>query len=73
MTAMLELPGLKKSNIRIILHCCPYSGIRQLTISGRSRPSLPRGEGIYTVQERKFGDFSRTVPLPKDTKVSVLL
>ena len=71
MTAMLELPGLKKSDMRIVMNVCPYSRARQLTISGRSRSSLP--PGVYAVQERKFGDFSRVIPLPIDTKVSIPL
>ena len=69
MTVMLELPGLKKSDIHIVMNVCPYSRVRQLTISGRSRSPLP--PGVYQVQERKFGDFSRVVALPMDSKVSV--
>ena len=68
MTAMFELPGLKKHDMTITMHVCPFSGVRQLTIMGRSRPVLP--EGMYSVQERKFGDFYRTVVVPLHTKVS---
>ena len=71
MTVMLELPGLKKSDIRIVMNVCPYSRVRQLTISGRSRSPLPAG--TFTVQERKFGDFSRVVPVPSDTKVCTVV
>lgn len=71
MTAMMELPGVKKGDIRIVLNVCPYSGVRQLTITGRSRPALP--SGVYTVQERKFGSFVRSVPLPMHTKVRPLV
>ncbi|KAF7796160.1 hypothetical protein EIP86_007334 [Pleurotus ostreatoroseus] len=66
MTAMLELPGLKKGEIRILMNVCPFSGVRQLTISGRNRPSFP--SGLYTVRERKFGAFFRTIPVPMQTK-----
>ncbi|KAI0701998.1 hypothetical protein BC835DRAFT_1264152 [Cytidiella melzeri] len=66
MTAIFELPGLKKHDLAIKLHMCPYSHVQQLTVVGRSRPALP--EGVYTVQERKFGNFYRTVVVPLDTK-----
>ena len=71
MTAVFELPGLKKHDMTIRMQMCPYSGVRQLTVMGRSRPVLP--EGMYTVQERKFGDFYRTVVVPLNTKVRVRL
>ena len=67
MTAMLELPGLKKSDLKITMNRCPYSRLRQLTIRGRSRPVLPSNG--HTVQERKFGEFARTLVVPLDTKV----
>ncbi|KAH9939840.1 hypothetical protein B0H21DRAFT_29349 [Amylocystis lapponica] len=66
MTAMLELPGLKKSDLRLTLAVCPYSRVRQLTVSGTSRPTLPPHG--HTVQERKFGAFARTIVVPPDTK-----
>ncbi|KAI0088995.1 hypothetical protein BDY19DRAFT_947182 [Irpex rosettiformis] len=66
MTAVLELPGLKKHDLTIQMRMCPYSRVQQIIITGRSRPALP--QGIYTIQERKFGDFFRTVVVPVDTK-----
>lgn len=68
MTAVFELPGLKKHDLNIKMHVCPYSRVRQLLIMGRLQPTLP--VGIYTIQERKFGDFYRAVVVPLDTKVS---
>lgn len=70
MTAVFELPGLKKCDLTIRMQICPYSGVRQVTIMGRRRPLFP--QGVYTVQERKFGDFYRTVVVPLDTKVSIV-
>ena len=67
MTVMFELPGLKKSDLRMRLSVCPYSRVRQLTISGRSRPPLP--DSGFTMKERKYGDFVRTVILPFGTQV----
>ncbi|KAH8101889.1 hypothetical protein BXZ70DRAFT_1007128 [Cristinia sonorae] len=66
MTAMLELPGLKKSDLKISMSVCPYSRVRQVTISGRSFPRF--ADSGYTVKERRFGAFSRTVVVPPDTK-----
>ena len=68
MTAVFEVPGLKKRDLSIHMCLCPYSRVRQIIITGRSRPVLP--QGIYTVQERRFGDFYRTVVVPVNTKVS---
>ncbi|KDQ60016.1 hypothetical protein JAAARDRAFT_174038 [Jaapia argillacea MUCL 33604] len=66
MTAMFELPGVKKSDLRITLSMCPYSRVRQLTVSGKALPlSLAR---LFTVRERKYGEFSRTLVVPPDTK-----
>ena len=35
--AMLELPGLKKSDLKITLSRCPYTCVKQLTVSGKSK------------------------------------
>ncbi|KAL4251986.1 small heat shock protein (HSP20) family protein [Abortiporus biennis] len=67
MTAMFELPGMKKSDLKLTMSVCPYSRVRQLTISGQSHPILPNTSG-YTVQERKFGIFARTVVVPLETR-----
>lgn len=67
MTVMFELPGLKKTDLRMRLSVCPYSRVRQLTISGRCKPTLP--ETGFTLKERKFGDFIRTVVVPYNTQV----
>ncbi|CAL1708778.1 unnamed protein product [Somion occarium] len=66
MTVMFELPGLKKSDLKIRMSFCPYSHLRQLTISGRTHSTLP--DNGFSIKERKFGDFSRTVVVPPDTK-----
>jgi HSP20 family protein len=39
-----------------------------LIISGEANVSSERNEGDYTVSERKFGKFSRSVKLPKGVK-----
>ncbi|KAH7924383.1 hypothetical protein BV22DRAFT_1066924 [Leucogyrophana mollusca] len=66
LTAMLELPGLKKTDLSIVLSRCTFNRVKQVTVSGRSKPSFP--ESGYAVKERKFGDFHRTFVVPSETK-----
>jgi HSP20 family protein len=61
-TATLELPGMKKEDISIDVHD------DHLTVSGETGDSSERKEGDYTVRERRFGKFSRSVSLPKGVK-----
>ncbi len=70
MTVNMELPGVKKNDVRILMNVCPYTHVRQLTVAGQSHSVLPTGP--YTNQERRFGYFSRTVVVPVETKVSVM-
>lgn len=62
-TATFELPGLKKENVSIDVHN------NLLTISGESKISSEHEESGYAVRERRFGKFSRSVPLPDGVKV----
>ncbi|KAI0074975.1 hypothetical protein K474DRAFT_1763758 [Panus rudis PR-1116 ss-1] len=68
MTVIFELPGVKKTDLRICMSVCPYSRVRQLTITGRNRPFTPRNRDGFSVQERKYGEFTRTVIVPPETK-----
>nr|VWO95779.1 Xyloglucan-specific endo-beta-1,4-glucanase 1 (EC (Glycoside hydrolase family 12 protein XEG1) (GH12 protein XEG1) [Ganoderma boninense] len=73
-TAMFELPGVKRTDLRITMSVCPFSRVRQVTVAGVSRGTLPV-QG-HQVRERKFGEFFRTLAVPPETKpedVSVLL
>ena len=70
MKAMLELPGLKKSDLKIILSRCPYTCVKQLTIAGKSKPVFP--DVGLAVKERRFGKFYRTMAVPSDTTVRLL-
>ena len=67
MTAMFELPGVKRSDLRVTMSVCPFSRVRQVTVSGLARAVLPV-QG-HSVRERKFGEFFRTLPVPPDTRV----
>ena len=62
--ATFELPGLKKEDVNIDVHN------NLLTISGESKVSSDRDENGYAVRERRFGKFSRSLPVPQGIKVS---
>ncbi|KDQ21220.1 hypothetical protein BOTBODRAFT_168535 [Botryobasidium botryosum FD-172 SS1] len=61
-TATFELPGLKKEDVQIDVHN------NRLSISGETKSSAERQEEGYAVRERKYGKFTRTLPLPTGTK-----
>lgn len=63
-TATFELPGLKKEDVNIDVH----NNI--LTVSGESKADESRDENGWAVRERRYGKFSRSVPLPQGVKVS---
>jgi HSP20 family protein len=65
-TTTFELPGLAKENVNIDVHN------NVLTVSGESKLSAERDENGYAVRERRYGKFSRSVPLPQGTKVFAL-
>lgn len=62
-TATFELPGLKKEDVNIDVHN------NVLTISGETKTSNEKDENGFVVRERRFGKFSRSVPLPQGVKV----
>ncbi|KAI0783457.1 HSP20-like chaperone [Abortiporus biennis] len=61
-TATFELPGLKKEDVNIDVQN------NLLTISGESKISSDRDENGYAVRERRYGRFSRSIPLPQGVK-----
>lgn len=67
MTATFELPGLSKENVQIDVRD------NVLTVSGESTISSERDDKGYSVRERRFGKFSRSLPLPQGIKVRILL
>ena len=66
-TATFELPGLAKENVHIDVKD------NILSVSGESTVSNGRDEKGYSVRERRFGRFSRSLPLPQGVKVSSTL
>ncbi|KAF8423955.1 small heat shock protein [Boletus edulis BED1] len=61
-TATFELPGMKPENITIDVH------ENRLAVAGEARKSDSNEEGGYSVRERSYGKFSRTLQLPFATK-----
>ncbi|OCH93473.1 small heat shock protein [Obba rivulosa] len=61
-TATFELPGLSKENVQIDVHN------NVLTVSGESKTSSEHDEDGWAVRERRFGKFSRSIPLPQGIK-----
>ena len=63
MTATFELPGLNKENVSIDIHN------NVLTVSGESKFDSDSNESGYLLRERRFGRFSRSLPVPEGVKV----
>ncbi|KAI0343333.1 HSP20-like chaperone [Trametopsis cervina] len=61
-TATFELPGLKKEDVNIDVRN------NVLSISGETKISSERDEHGYAVRERRYGKFSRSIPLPQGVK-----
>ena len=63
-TASFELPGLKKEDVHIDVHNSV------LTVSGETKVDETKEQDGYAVRERRFGRFSRSIPVPQGIKVS---
>ncbi|CCM00982.1 uncharacterized protein FIBRA_03030 [Fibroporia radiculosa] len=61
-TAIFELPGINKENVQIDVN----NGV--LTVTGESKVANDRDENGYAVRERRYGKFSRAIPLPQGVK-----
>jgi len=61
-TATMELPSLKSEDIAI-----EVQGNR-LTVSGETKRSENHEKGTYSVQERSYGKFSRSIQIPYKIK-----
>ncbi|EPS94825.1 hypothetical protein FOMPIDRAFT_1026060 [Fomitopsis schrenkii] len=61
-TATFELPGINKENVSIDVRN------NVLTVTGESKAEEKRDENGYAVRERRFGRFSRSIPLPQGIK-----
>jgi HSP20 family protein len=63
-TATIELPGMKKEDVSIGVH----NNI--LTVTGETKQSMDREEEGYSLRERHFGSFSRSMSMPQGVNVS---
>ncbi|KAG5645492.1 hypothetical protein DXG03_005900 [Asterophora parasitica] len=80
LVAMLEVPGVRKADVKVTLSTCPWNRVRQITVSGIARPVFAPaassesadGRPELTIRERKFGEFSRTFAVPSDVNVRPL-
>lgn len=63
-TASFDLPGVTPEQVNIDVDQ------DRLTISGEASTAQQTDERGYTVRERSWGRFSRTLVLPQGTKVS---
>ncbi|KAJ7932702.1 hypothetical protein B0H13DRAFT_1592992, partial [Mycena leptocephala] len=68
LTALLELPGMKKRDLSITLATTLFNRVRQVTVNGQSRPPFPPSLAGPVLRERKYGRFTRAFPVPADTK-----
>ncbi|KAJ7156221.1 hypothetical protein C8R46DRAFT_910168 [Mycena filopes] len=77
LTALLELPGMKRRDLRITLATTPFNRVRQVTVSGISRPPSFAPTSSLTLsaptlgpvlRERRYGAFTRAFPVPAETK-----
>jgi HSP20 family protein len=62
-TASFDFPGVSKEDIQIDV----ANG--KLTVSTETKQSTEHSEGEYTMRERRFGKFLRTLQLPQGIKV----
>ncbi|GJJ05898.1 hypothetical protein Clacol_000085 [Clathrus columnatus] len=64
LTATFELPGMKKEDVSIDLDLQH----NRLTVSGQSTFSKELDNEGYFFRERRYGKFSRTIPIPANLK-----
>ena len=63
-TAAFELPGIAKEDINIDVQN------NVLTVSGETNSGMNKNENAFVLRERRFGRFSRSIPVPEGIKVS---
>lgn len=69
-TAIMEMPGVKKDEVKIVLTTDKYSGARELNVTGDRRLAYPSVN--YMAREIKHGVFQRYVVVPLATKVNIV-
>ena len=62
-TAIFEFPGVSKDDVQLNFQ----NG--KLTVSAETKKSEEHADNSYTLRERPYGKFSRTLQLPQGIKV----
>jgi HSP20 family protein len=62
-TATFDLPGMQKKDVSIDIH----NNI--LSVSGETKGTAEKEEEGFTLRERRYGKFSRSLSLPQGIKV----
>ncbi|KAF7301953.1 hypothetical protein MIND_00761400 [Mycena indigotica] len=68
LTATLEVPGVRKDDLTIKLATTPFNRLRQLVVLGHSYPPFAPTTSPSALRERKYGMFSRHLPVASDTR-----
>lgn len=78
LTAMLELPGVDRKDVKVSLTTSRHNRVRLLKVYGILDPTLPLPNTEIAklfpdscTRERKFGEFTRTFAVPANLKVRV--
>jgi len=61
-TATFDLPGLQKEDVTIDFNN------NVLSVSGETKESAQRDEEGYSLRERRYGKFTRSLSMPQGTK-----
>lgn len=76
-TIVMEIPGVKKTDVDIVLSTLVFNHTRQLIVKGRSEPVFSdsdvedsdRGKFPLRIRERRYGEFERRWDVPRNTRV----
>ncbi|KAA1478148.1 hypothetical protein DENSPDRAFT_861789 [Dentipellis sp. KUC8613] len=74
MTALLELPGVKRTDVDASISTCQYTQLRQVVVSGRTTPPFTEYEQderegrAHTSRQRKYGKFMKRLTVPANTQ-----
>ncbi|KAF7332378.1 hypothetical protein MKEN_00119600 [Mycena kentingensis (nom. inval.)] len=71
-TAHLEVPGVKRHDLSITLATTLYNRVRSVTVQGQIHAPFPptTSPSPSELRERKYGLFTRNLPVPADTRPS---
>ncbi|OCH91278.1 hypothetical protein OBBRIDRAFT_701163, partial [Obba rivulosa] len=67
LTALLELPGVQRADVRLRLLRCPHTRVRVLLVEGTARAPAAPAAG-HAARERRYGEFMRVILVPPETQ-----